>query len=614
MRSNLASRAMLAVNLAALCAVSQAANIYVSPSGNDSNSGTSFNQPLQTIAAAVSQANNRDTILLENGYYSGPGNTDVTVTNTTLTIKSINGPAQVTIDCGGSSSSPHGAFLFSGVGSQNVTTVLQGLTIQGAYRSAGGGAISSTNGFLSIQNCNFSNNQSADWNNSGGAIGSFGGGITVDHCTFLGNTAYNSGGGIYTDGSTVVTATYCVFSQNSARNGSGMQSDGTATLSGCQFLQNGGSGSALALNGTSKLNLCTFNGNTPTGLYASAAMIVHGCAFTNNGGGITLGNANAIVEYSYFNGNAVSGSGAAVNATYAWPHTGSTTLNNCLFLGNYSTGGGGAVCANGQTMLIQFCSFYNNSDSGQNGGGAVYVPGGTCTITDSVLWGDQASAVPTNREIATSGSGSVTVSYSDVATKIKGSGNISADPKYFNAGNGDLHPMAGSPCYGVGTAISGITLDYQYGLRRNPPTMGAYESASQWGFVADVTGADGKDHVLYANSSGQALLGQVVNGVFSSKALPANGMTAKYLAVGPTGTVYILWTHSLDNNVTVTSTTTTNVTTTKLIVAPVGGQISDFTVSGDQALHLSWQKDSGAMVLQKITSGGVSTLVNLGPQ
>ena len=54
-------------------------------------------------------------------------------------------------------------------------------------------------------------------------------------------------------------------------------------------------------------------------------------------------------------------------------------------------------------------------------------------------------------------------------------GNISADPRFVDAANGDYHLGVGSPCVDKGTLIGAPTHDIEGTPRDAAPDMGAYE-------------------------------------------------------------------------------------------------------------------------------------------
>ena len=89
-----------------------------------------------TIQAAVDSARGGDTVLLDNGTFTGPGNRDIVIGPKTLNIISISGhPGLCIIDCGGSPDEHHRAFSPSYEGGR---LAFDGLTITNGYHVAGG--------------------------------------------------------------------------------------------------------------------------------------------------------------------------------------------------------------------------------------------------------------------------------------------------------------------------------------------------------------------------------------------------------------------------------------------------------------------------------------------
>ncbi len=195
-----------------------------------------------TIQVAVLSSSNGDVIELTPGTYTGPGNTDVNITDLMITLRSQSGlPGQVFIDCNANSSDPRRGLLVVGDGCSG--TLIEGLTIINGYGYQSGivsaGALLIKN-FASpmVRNCVFENNHSGmEWNNAGGAV------YVDSHCdaTFEG----------------------CEFRGNSAFFGGavGVNHYSTAEFFDCQFLDNtGGRGGAIWGNSTNKTS-CLFARN-----------------------------------------------------------------------------------------------------------------------------------------------------------------------------------------------------------------------------------------------------------------------------------------------------------------------------------------------------------------
>ncbi|MGI4789571.1 MAG: Ig-like domain repeat protein [Janthinobacterium lividum] len=221
---------------------------YVSPSGNDSNLGTQTS-PKLTIQAAINSTLNGDTVIVEDGTYTGPGNVDLDLGGRSLMVSSQNGAATTIIDCGGNSNAFHRAFSFY---SGETGIVIRGFTIQNGYETNSGGGIVVSSANVSIQNCLIKNNVASEgggiytdtYNGTtvsitncqfvgnsavyGGAIICFGysaGTTLIQNCLIAGNNATNFGGGIYNDCTNTngtITIANCTLTANTAPTGGGM--------------------------------------------------------------------------------------------------------------------------------------------------------------------------------------------------------------------------------------------------------------------------------------------------------------------------------------------------------------------------------------------------------
>lgn len=174
------------------------------------------------------------------------------------------------------SSSTGGAAIYSEGGTillmgSTVINNLKNLVPRGGTDSYAGdlcyGAIA-TSGDLTVTNSYFENNGGA----MGGAISAYNNGVlTVSGSNFVDNTGF-AGGAIYTDGS--YTISNCNFTENKARGTGENEED-------CAF------GGAIATKGTtssSTLSNCKFEGNTAAngGAISSNVAVIEDCTFTDN--------------------------------------------------------------------------------------------------------------------------------------------------------------------------------------------------------------------------------------------------------------------------------------------------------------------------------------------
>ncbi|MFA7256194.1 MAG: S8 family serine peptidase, partial [Kiritimatiellales bacterium] len=93
---------------------------------SDTNENGTINHPFDAIQEAIGSASTGATILVNDGWYNGPGNCEIDLQGKAVTIRSWHGKDVTTISTLGAGS----AFLFTH--GEITNTVLQGLTIKGA--------------------------------------------------------------------------------------------------------------------------------------------------------------------------------------------------------------------------------------------------------------------------------------------------------------------------------------------------------------------------------------------------------------------------------------------------------------------------------------------------
>jgi Periplasmic copper-binding protein (NosD) len=145
-----------------------------------------------TIQAAVSAANDGDTIWMADGIYTGIGNKDVDTEAKAIVIRSVSdNPSLCVIDCQNAGR----GFIINSYEDEN--TVIQGLTIQNGYLSQySGGCIYVLHSSPTIANCILTGSHA--W--YGGAISiSDNSNPRIENCSITFNTAEYYGGGIRID-------------------------------------------------------------------------------------------------------------------------------------------------------------------------------------------------------------------------------------------------------------------------------------------------------------------------------------------------------------------------------------------------------------------------------
>ncbi len=150
-----------------------------------------------TLAAALNDAPNGSTFVLDGGVYSGPGFSGLLVEGQSFTIEAAADSDSCVIVCAGTSGSPNRAFSFlastKDKSQGSAPMVLRGLTIRGGYGTQGG-AISSRGVDLHLENCLLYDNEAVE----GGAVFLKDCQAIITSSTLIRNTAV-TGGGIYCD-------------------------------------------------------------------------------------------------------------------------------------------------------------------------------------------------------------------------------------------------------------------------------------------------------------------------------------------------------------------------------------------------------------------------------
>lgn len=370
--------------------------------------------PYDRIQEAINVAASGDTILVAPGIYHEFGTVNLLSKNLTIAGSPAT-PADTIIDMVN-----WGEHVMQITGGQNATTVIEGFTLKNgwsvsAFPNDRGAGLYCDNSSPIIRNCIITANQAT---NGGGFYTNLGVPQFFD-CQFIGNSAVN-GGAAYLN-ATTTNFTDCTFVNNSVGNVGGAirQATVAGVYTRCEFTGNSAvNGGAMDMAGG-----------------ATAGMTYRDCVFTSN---------NA------------SGVGGAVQL--ATPTNTIINWINCVFFDNAATGNGGAVHVLGRGDFTN-CSLSGNTTGGGGGGGAIYTMGGAVTnARNCIAWGNTPNGF----------NGSTTATYCNVQNAMAGTGNISLNPMFVDAANGDLHIMEGSPCIDRGNStLVPLTLAGDYdGLPR----------------------------------------------------------------------------------------------------------------------------------------------------
>jgi len=277
-----------------------------------------------TIQAAIDAASDGDTIIVRDGYYTGPGNRDIDFKGKAVHLKSENGPENCIIDAQGSEGERHPGFIFQS--GEVEDSILEGFTVKHGYAYSGGGV--------------YCKNSSP----------------TITKNTIIDNTATNEGGGIYCYESSP-TITSNIIANNKARQGGGIHcknSSPTITKNTIAANTTSGDGGGIYCYSSSP----TITNNTITDNTTS-----------NCGGGMFCLVSSPTMTNNTIIGNRVTGAGGGI-----FSYGSSLAITNNILTGNVGSSAP-QISAHGPVLTV----IYSNVAGGR---WAAYVGEG-CTLT----WG-----------------------------------------------------------------------------------------------------------------------------------------------------------------------------------------------------------------------------------
>lgn len=389
--------------------------------------GSTLHVPGQypSIQAAINGADHGDTVLVGNGTYSGPGNSNLDLMGKAIVLKSENGSEKCIIDGQGSA---RGFYFQRGEGAD---TVVSGFTIINGYATQGGAIYCASS-------------------------------PTITHCTIRDSRA-DLGGGLFCQASSPIITSCRVIGNDADFGGGGMAffASSSPTMTHCEISE----------------NVSNFGGGG--GIYVhESSPIITACTITANrgdqGGGIHCQKSSPTITRCRIHDNTAHLGGGGISCET----DSSPSITNCLVTENIADfGGGGIYCRNSSSPTIIHCTISGNIAAlwnGVNWGGAILSESSSSPImTNSIVWGN----VP-NQWVAIDSSTPL-VTYSDIQGGFPGDGNINSNPSFVGQKDYQLNPN--SPCIDKGSPFPGndhTAIDYLGNSRPQGAgwDMGAYES------------------------------------------------------------------------------------------------------------------------------------------
>jgi len=456
-------------------------DLYVSTTGSDENSGTSFSEPLKTIQMAlkkiIADTLNPRTIHIANGTYSDPATGEILPLNPKDFVSLSGEDRDLTIIDGEDKSR-----LVYGYEDNYYT--IQNMTITRGYGEEGGAIYLLQNSSPQITNVKISDSET------------------------YGNL-YNGGGGLYCTSGSAPHLSYVEFYNNKAVDyGGGMMCGWyiSPVLDHVDFIQNEaptGGGIACTWECNIVLDSCNLEYNTAnTGggmyIYKCTNPVISNTEFKYNnayyGGGIYANNSYPAFYNTQIKNNTADSWGGGVYTVYS-----NTEFNNSQIIGNNASGNGGGMYLSGNNDH----TFYNTLvvyNEAENNGAGIYLAGGNnvefinVTVADNTCTSGVGGALYVNNDpnpyflnsIVWDNSpdefyiysGTITAEYCDIQGSWPGTGNIDADPQFEISSYGLQN---GSPCINAGnpdtTGLNLPLVDLAGDPRISNDTidMGAYE-------------------------------------------------------------------------------------------------------------------------------------------
>ena len=220
---------------------------------------------------------------------------------------------------------------------------------------------------------------------------------------------------------------------------------------------------------------------------------VRGCTITkceayNSGGNVGAGEAiymtGGLVENCVIASNSVSYACNAADTAGGTVYISGGTLRGCLIVDNVAHRNGSGVSAMGGT--VECCTIAGNRQfSADSDACGVWVKSSKAVLRNNIIWGNTAfDDSLANARLVTVGDDAFV--YNDTKPLIIGTGNISDDPEFIDAPNGDYH-TGYSYCSDAGLnqdwMDAAVDLDGNARVRNSFVDMGCYERAAPVGFI-----------------------------------------------------------------------------------------------------------------------------------
>lgn len=394
----------------------------------------------RTIQAGIDIAQNGDTVLVDDGVYTGEGNVNIDFKGKRITLKSKNGADATVIDC----EKLHETRGFYFHNRETNESVLDGFTITNGSHQFGG-AITLISASPTIKNCMVKDNLTS-------GIHCINSDLNITDSII----SRNIGIGIAISGIDILT--------NEIRDGfiqDGINMEETfikrPTIKNCTISNNTGIGISCLDDGAIIVN-CTVSNNGGRGISVisfTSAEITDSRITQNSGGGLKCYEYSRIkIKNSIIAKNtAEEGGGIFCSATS------SLYATDCVIANNTALKDGGGIwdLTRFGDAIVKHCTITQNF-AGNKGGGIYVTDRGHLNMTNSIVWDNTSDG--THAEVLAWGI--ITIKSCNIKDGLDGierepdgrlftyEDNIDEDPLFVNAKAGDYTLQVNSPAAGMG--------------------------------------------------------------------------------------------------------------------------------------------------------------------
>jgi hypothetical protein len=427
----------------------------VSVDGDNCMGDGSASRPFSQIQSAINAATDGDTVLVAPGIYRGIGNRNMSTIGKAIVVKGSAGSYSTILSCDGDSS----AFTMIST-NEDSSTVIEGFTITGAFNgmvlngsapriqdvsfehnAASGMVVGPGSGpLIALRGCKFVENGSSGVSHLGHAE------VGFKQCLFSGNPT----GIIIPDKHMMISVDSCIFEGNQTALNGEFVVNNSVIRNGVRGTQGGG-GCVHGVVMEYHFSNCLFEGITGVVIEAtSAGTDLSRCTIRNNPGAISsyTGGYLDCPHILTFTDCTIEGNGGGIAASYRT----NVRLTRCIYVSN-----GGSIAFSTETYYSTSLRVESSTIANNLSGGLTIdrlgLDGHGSWIQNTLIANNTGvgfSCRDTNLNMLSFACndvyGNLQGDYSGIPDQTGINGNISLDPRFCDADNGNFQVQSSSPC------------------------------------------------------------------------------------------------------------------------------------------------------------------------